>query len=109
MRRRDHSAFSLVELITVVAIIVALSVLLAPAFTNMKSASDVTSSAYRIKEVLDQARSYAMANNTFTWVGFYEEDGSKASTSPPTAGNGRIVISVVASKDGTYIYDPGAT
>src|SRR5215211_7782998 len=104
MRRRDNSAFSLVELITVVAIIVALSLLLAPAFTNMKSASDVTSAAYTIKEVLDQARSYAMTNHTYTWVGFYEEDATgstPANIAPPYAGKGRIVLAVVAAKNGT--------
>src|SRR5207237_3996324 len=44
--------------------------------------------------------------NTYTWVGFYEEDVSQSSTNPATAGNGRIVMSIVASKDGTIIYDP---
>ena len=48
--------------------------LLAPAFTNIKSAGDVTSAAYTIKGVLDTARTYAKANNTYTWVGFYEEE-----------------------------------
>ena len=34
----------------------------------------------------------------------YEEDGSLASTNPPTAGSGRLVISSVASADGTTVY-----
>jgi hypothetical protein len=37
-------------------------------------------------------------------VGFFEEDASIASTNPATAGNGRIVISIVASKDGSNVY-----
>jgi hypothetical protein len=45
----------------------------------------VTSAAYAIKGVLEQGRTYAMANNTYTWVGFYEEDGSK----PPACPNGQ--------------------
>jgi hypothetical protein len=77
-------------------------VLVAPAFTSLKSAGDVTGAAYTIKGVLDQARTYAMANNTYTWVGFYEED--VASTTPATVGVGRLVMSIVASKDGTNIY-----
>src|SRR5207247_8364817 len=44
---------------------------------------------------------------TYTWVGFFEEDASQSSTNPATGGNGRIVVSIVASKDGTKIYDPG--
>ena len=87
-------------------IIAILMVLVAPAFTNLKSAGDVTGAAYAVKGVLDQARTYAMANNTYTWVGFYEENVSTASTNPPTTGTGRIVMSIVASKDGTMIYDP---
>src|SRR5205823_11186004 len=53
-----------------------------------------------------QARTYAMANNTYTWVGFYEEDVS--STTPASPGSGRLVMSIVASKDGTIPNDPGS-
>ncbi len=87
--RRPGSAFSLIELMVVIAIIVVLMGLLVPAFTSMKSAGDVTSAANTIKGVLDQARTYAMANNTYTWVGFYEENASQASTNPATSGTGR--------------------
>jgi hypothetical protein len=87
-----------------------LMVLVAPAFNNMKGANDVTSAAYTIKGVLEQARTYAMANNTYTWIGFYEEDGSQPSTSPtPMPGTGRLVMSIVASKDGTQLFDPNGT
>jgi prepilin-type N-terminal cleavage/methylation domain-containing protein len=98
--------FTLLELLIVVGIIAVLLVLLAPAFTNLKNAGDVTSAAYTIKGVLDTARTYAKANNTYTWVGFYEEDVSQSSTNPATSGIGRIVMSTVASKDGTIAYDP---
>src|SRR6266446_7876636 len=64
--------FTLIELLVVMAIILILMVLVAPAFTSLKSAGDVTSAAYTVKGVLDQARTYAMANNTYTWVGFFE-------------------------------------
>lgn len=108
----DHKprAFTLVELVVVIAIIAVLTVLVVPAFTNRKGANDLTDAAYAIKGVLDQARTYARVNNTYAWVGFYEEDGSIASTNPPTAGRGRLVLSSVASVDGTTIYSstPGA-
>src|SRR5207302_1038262 len=39
-------------------------------------------------------------------VGFFEEDVSQPSTTPATTGTGRVVMSIVASKDGTIIYDP---
>src|SRR6266699_2943089 len=102
--RRPTSGFTLVELIVVIGIIILLTALLTPAFTNLKRAGDVTSAAYTIKGVLEQARTYAMANHTYTWVGFYEEDASQSSTNPATAGIGRLVMSIVASKDGTTIY-----
>src|SRR5439155_12784750 len=88
-------AFTLVELMVVIAIMVAVAAFIAPAFTSLKSAGDVTSAAYTIKGVLDQARTYAMANNTYTWVGFYEEDASQPSTNPATPGIGRVVLSIV--------------
>lgn len=94
-------------MLVVIAIVVVLTVLLAPAFTSLKPAGDATSAAYTIKGVLEQARTYAMANNTYTWVGFYEEDASISPTTPPTPGNGRPVISIVGSKDGTNIYGAG--
>jgi prepilin-type N-terminal cleavage/methylation domain-containing protein len=102
--------FTLLELLIVVGIIAVLLVLLAPAFTTIKSGTDVTSAAYTIKGVLDTARTYAKANNTYTWVGFYEEDVSQPSIAhgadPCTGCVGRVVMSIVASKDGTTVYDP---
>jgi len=102
--RERNRAFTLLELLVVTGIIALLMALLAPAFTTLKSASDVTNGAYTIKGALDQARTYAMANNTYTWVGFFEEDASQPSTSPATGGTGRLALSIVGSKDGTMIY-----
>ena len=101
---KTRCAFTLLELLVVIAIIAILMVLVAPVFTNINGGNDITTAAYTIKGVLAQARTYAQAYNTYVWVGFYEEDGSRASTNPATAGNGRLVLSIVASKDGTNIY-----
>ena len=104
--RGRSSGFTLVELLIVLGIIGLLLVLMAPAFTTIKDGWGVTSAAYTIKGVLDTARTYAKANNTYTWVGFFEEDVSQSSTNPATPGTGRLVMSIVASKDGSIIYDP---
>jgi type II secretory pathway pseudopilin PulG len=101
-QRERAGAFTLLELLIVIGIIAVLLILIVPAFTNIKSGTDVTSAAYTIKDVLDTARTYAKANNTYTWVGFYEEDVS--SMTPGTPGPGRLVMSIVASKDGRMLY-----
>src|SRR6266702_6585130 len=103
-QRERASAFTLLELLIVVGIMGLLMVLIAPAFTTIKGGTDVTSAAYTIKGALDTARTYAKANNTYTWVGFFEEDASLSSTTPATAGPGRVVISIVASKGGSNVY-----
>jgi prepilin-type N-terminal cleavage/methylation domain-containing protein len=102
--------FTLIELLIVVGIIGLLLVLIAPAFTTIKGGTDVTGAAYTIKGVLDTARTYAKANNTYTWVGFYEEDVSQPSVIPAADVEGRcpgcvgrLVMSIVASKDGTNL------
>jgi prepilin-type N-terminal cleavage/methylation domain-containing protein len=107
---RDEGGFTLVELLVVIAIVGSLMVLVAPAFTSIKSAGDVTNAAYTVKDALEQARNCAMANNTYVWIGFYEEDGSVPSATPTaTPGIGRLVISIAASKDGTTVYNANSS
>ena len=102
------NAFTLIELLVVMGIIAILIVLIAPAFTTIKSGGDVSSAAYTIKGVLDTARTYAKANNTYVWVGFYEENvANPVSPNPDTPAIGRLVMSIVASKDGTNVYGSG--
>jgi prepilin-type N-terminal cleavage/methylation domain-containing protein len=101
---RSPVAFTLLELLVVVVIMSILLVLVVPALTNLKSGNDLTAAAYTISGVVETARTYAKANNTYAWIGFYEEDGSKSSTNPPTPGSGRLVMSTVAAKDGTNVY-----
>jgi prepilin-type N-terminal cleavage/methylation domain-containing protein len=108
-RATDHSTragFTLLELLLVVGIIGLLLVLIAPAFTSMKSGSDFTNAVYGIQGLLESARTYAKANGTYVFVGFAEVDSSvDPSVSPQvTTGAtpyGRVAVAVVASKDGT--------
>jgi len=94
-------------LLIVIGIIALLMVLIVPAFTTIKGGTDVTSAAYTIKGVLDTARTYAKANNTYTWVGFFEENvDNLSSPNSDTPAVGRLIMSIVASKDGTMLY-PG--
>jgi prepilin-type N-terminal cleavage/methylation domain-containing protein len=100
-QRERASAFTLLELLIVIGIIAVLLVLIAPAFTTIKSAGDVTSAAYTIKGMLDTARTYAKANNTYTWVGFA---GSVGPNTPPPPITGQVEVAIVASKDGTNLW-----
>jgi len=85
----------------VLGIITLLLVLVAPAFTSIKSAGDVTSAAYTVKGMLEQARTYAIANNTYAWAGFAGSIG--------TSVTGQISIAVIASNDGTQLGSSSGT
>jgi prepilin-type N-terminal cleavage/methylation domain-containing protein len=107
---KAQRAFTLLELLVVIGIIAILMVLIAPAFTSIKTGNDVTSAAYTIKGVLDQARTYAKANNTYTWVGFYEENTTATAptnSAPPYPGKGRLLMATVYSVDGTVLAPAG--
>jgi prepilin-type N-terminal cleavage/methylation domain-containing protein len=91
-----EGGFTLLELLVVMAIIAILMVLIVPAFTSIKTGNNVTSAAYTIKGVLDQARTYAMANNTYTALGFA---GSIGNT--PASVTGQVYVATLASTDGT--------
>src|SRR5436309_9236680 len=98
--QRGPAAFTLLELLIVVGIVALLLVLIAPAFTYIKGGTDVTSAAYTIKGVLDTARTYAKANDTYTWVGFAGSIGPNA----PQNISGQVKVAIVASKDGTNLW-----
>ena len=103
---REQTAFSLLEMMAVVFVLLLVVGFLAPALTSLKSAGDLTQTANALAGALEQARNYAMANKTFVWVGLKEVDiTNDPSVSPQTTGNGRIAIAIVASKDGTRGYD----
>ncbi len=95
--------FSLVEILVVIAIIALLTGFMAPIFTSLKGAGEITKSAHDLANVLEIARAHAITHNTYVWVGFFEENGF------PLTGTSEIVISVVASRDGLQGFDPNAS
>lgn len=97
--------FSLVELLVTIGIIIIVLGLAAPVMNSLKGAGDITRAAYEIKGALDQARTWAVANNTYVWVGFFEENGGESSKSPAVEGVGRVVIAAVAAKNGLRGYN----
>jgi len=110
-RDRQPRAFTLLELLVVIAIMGLLAALMVPAFNSMLKSRGVENACYDIKSAIETARSYAMANNTYTWVGFYEENANATTptaSQPPYSGVGRVVVAVVASKNGTSNRTSGA-
>jgi prepilin-type N-terminal cleavage/methylation domain-containing protein len=105
---QSRPGFTLTELLAVMAIAIIVMTLIVPAVTGMKRGGDVTNASYVISGALDTARAYAKANSTYVWVGFFEENEAVFPPSPAVAGTGRVTISIVASNDGTPIYNTSA-
>lgn len=92
IRNRRLLAFTLIELLTVIAIVSVIAVLAVPALSSLRGAGGITKTGSDIAGILEQARGYAMAQNTYVWVGFRKE------------GLDTLVVGVIASKTG--IADP---
>ncbi len=109
--RRD-SAFTLLELLLVIGVLVLMTALMVPAFNSMRGGTDFTSMVFNLSSFLDQARAYAMGNNTYVYVGFEETNVSTMSSSVQTAATatvgGRIGVSAIASNDGTSQLAPAS-
>src|SRR6266498_147278 len=71
-----EGGFTLLELLIVIGLIAILLVLIVPAFTTIKSGTEVTTAIYGVKGLLENARAYAKANHTYVFVGFAEVDSS---------------------------------
>lgn len=70
------------------AIMGLVSVLAFSMFSSIRGAGDLTKTANDIAGMLEQARAYALAQNTYVWVGFKNE------------GSQTLLVGVVASKTG---------
>lgn len=98
-------AFTLVEILVVIAIIVVLMAGITPAL-QVVGARGMSHSINRVADVVSEARFYAMANNTYVWVGFTEQ---KASAPDGTVGTGRVMVGIVASKNGNDVGSTGSS
>jgi len=96
------AAFSLVELLTVMAIGLAMTAMSGVALKGLKESGQFSNALTNISTALELARSSAVANNMYVYVGIAEYDQTVASTAAQQrAGIGRVVLAVVARKDGT--------
>lgn len=88
--------FSLVELLVVMAIMIALVAVSARVMWGMGGQQSPQQAVHELALTFEQARSFAMANNTYVLVGFAER------TTPDEA----LLVSAVASMDGTRNFSP---
>ncbi len=98
--RHPSRAFSLVELLVVMAIIAVLAGLTSASIAGIDSANTLNKSASDLGDIFARARAYAMSNNTYVYVGLEELD----SASSNTAGIGRVAVAVVGATGGTRPY-----
>ena len=107
-------AFTLVELLVVMTVIALLYLCAAPAMQQFAKAGRFTKAIYGISDALREARAYAIAKNTYVFVGIAETDESfsplaaSQKTRAENSGGGRVTIFSAASNDGTRIYDPAS-
>src|SRR5271170_3836112 len=92
MAKNTSGGFTLVELLTVIAIISILTGVAISSFSAV-GARNFTSQASQMSDILARAREYAVANNTYTWVSFYTN--AAAGNQPAT-----VYVAIMASNDG---------
>lgn len=90
--RRMIWGFSLIELLTVIAIVSMLAVVSGPAISSIAGARQISKGAYDVAGLLELARSTAVARQTYVWVAFQNTN---------TASGPEVRMAAVGSLDGS--------
>ncbi|HEY8965673.1 MAG TPA: prepilin-type N-terminal cleavage/methylation domain-containing protein [Candidatus Methylacidiphilales bacterium] len=88
MKARSR-AFTLVELLVVISIVALLVSISLGSLPGLGRSNDMNRAASGIPLLLEEARAYAMAHNTYVWVGFLEEAQSH-----------QLLVGMAAGKNG---------
>jgi prepilin-type N-terminal cleavage/methylation domain-containing protein len=90
---RRARAFTLVELLVVVAIMALLVAVGTVSLQGISSSGKFDKALTEISGILEQGRAYAVAQDTYVWVVFYEN--------VPASGPREVFVGAFASNDGT--------
>jgi len=97
----QNSAFTLIELIVVLAVIGILVAMGSFAFQGLLSSNQFSRNVYQLADEVKLARSYALANNTYVYLGLTEVDRTQnPGSTPQVPGIGRVDVGLVATTDG---------
>jgi prepilin-type N-terminal cleavage/methylation domain-containing protein len=113
-RRKASHGFTLLELLVVIAVVVILSALVYPAVSSLMTSSSFTGSVTSIDGLLREARSFAMAHDEYTYIGFVEIDGlaplpTPGSAQAATAGVGRVAVAIISPSDASSGFDSNSS
>ncbi len=92
-RSKSQRGFTLIELLVVISIMAIIISAAVPAVSGLKGAGNVNQATAALDGLLEQAREYAVAQNTYVWVAFYTDTNSQ--------GQSELFAAVIASNDGT--------
>src|SRR5271156_3169623 len=93
-------AFSLVEMLVVITTVAILTVVAIPSLMGPTSSGRMNSNLLEISSLLERARQYAIAQNTYVWVVFQPATNS--------SGMKTLTVAIVASNDGTDPASPSS-
>jgi Tfp pilus assembly protein FimT len=95
--RFQAGGYTLVELLAVIAIMVALTVAAVPGVVGIMKGGNFTSNLNEVADCLQQARAAAMARNSYVWVGVL----SVSANAPGNAGGpDKVLLAAVVGKNG---------
>jgi len=109
LKQPTARGFTLMELLVVIAILGIIIAVSLPALRGQNDAGNFSKSVEGIAGILDQARAYATAQNTYVWVAFYPLDPSALPAPYTDHGGEQLYVVTYASNDGTDPVQWGST